>query len=104
MLTILSTLGSFANASDNSTYLKCGNKYAELTGNYLKTNYNIRTKKFTYKYKIWFYGEDYIRWERSYDKLNRNNGEWLYKGQVLRTCKKIHWNELPKLNEEGKLF
>jgi len=103
MLTILSTLGSFANASDNSTYLKCGNKYAELTGNYLKTNYNIRTKKFSFEYNIHSYGENYIKFG-SGSKLNRNNGEWLYKGQVLRTCKKIHWNELPKLNEEGKLF
>jgi len=102
MLTVLSTFGSFANASDDSTYLKCGKKYVELTGSYLKTNYNIRTKKFSFEYKVYSYGENYITFGSS--KLNRNNGEWLYKGKVIRTCKKIHWTELPKLNEEGKLF
>ena len=105
MVAMLSTVGTVAHSSE-ATYLKCDDsKYYRLTGTYLESNYNIRTKKFTYKYKIWFYGEDYIMWERSYDKLNRNNGEWTNdKGKVVRTCKKINHDELPKLNQEGKLF
>lgn len=102
MLTILSTFGSFANASEVTTYLKCGKKYVELTGYYLKTNYNIRTKKFSYKHKIYTYGENYIGFGNS--TLNRNNGEWTVNGKVIRTCKKINLSELPNLEEEGKLF
>ena len=105
MLTTLSTFGSFANASDNSTFLKCEKKYAELTGYYLKTNYNIRTKKFSVHYKIYSYGNNYIIFGSSSYKLNRNNGEWTdYFGKVIRTCKKINFSELPKLDTEGKLF
>ena len=104
MATMLSTLSTVAHSSE-ATYLECDNKYFRLTGAYLESNYNIRTKKFIYKYKILFYGEDYIRWESSYDILNRNNGEWTNnKGKVVKTWKKINHDELPKLNQEGKLF
>ena len=104
MLTILSTFGSFANASEVTTYLKCGKKYVELTGYYLKTNYNIRTKKFSLHNKIHSYGNNYIIFGSSSYKLNRNNGEWTVNGKVIRTCKKINLSELPNLEEEGKLF
>ena len=106
-VTMLSTIGTGVNADTNNeaTYLKCENKYAELTGYYLKTNYNIRTKKFSLHNKIHSYGNNYIIFGSSSYKLNRNNGEWTdFFGKLIRTCKKISFSELPKLNEEGKLF
>tara|TARA_Y100000590_G_scaffold359562_1_gene415459 strand:- start:1039 stop:1422 length:384 start_codon:yes stop_codon:yes gene_type:complete len=103
MVTMLSGLSTVANSSE-ATYLKCDNNYYRLTGTYLESNYNIRTKKFNYKYTIYFYGEDYISFDSSGNKLNRNNGEWTSNGKVVRICKKISRDELPKLNQEGKLF
>ena len=103
MVTMLSGLSTVANSSE-ATFLKCGNNYYRLTGTYLESNYNIRTKKFKYKYTIFFYGEDYISFGSSGNKLNRNNGEWTRDGKVVTTCKKINPYELPKLNQEGKLF
>ena len=102
MVTMLSGLTTVAQSSE-ATYLKCDSEYYRLTGTYLESNYNIRTKKFTFKYEIYLYGEDYITFKHS-NKLNRNNGEWLHKGEIVRTCKKINHDELPKLNQEGKLF
>ena len=44
-LLLITTLGTSANASDNkNTYLKCNDSYYRLNGNYLSSNYNIRTK------------------------------------------------------------
>ena len=103
MITMLSGLSTVAHSSE-ATYLKCDNNYYKLTGTYLKSNYNIRTKQFNYKYEIYFYGEDYISFGSSGNKLNRNNGEWTRDGKVVTTCKKISRDELPKLNQEGKLF
>tara|TARA_B100001540_G_scaffold196782_1_gene173319 strand:+ start:150 stop:515 length:366 start_codon:yes stop_codon:yes gene_type:complete len=101
MVTMLSGLSTAAQSSE-PTYLKCNSKYYRLTGTYLESNYNIRTKRFTYKFDIWSYGENFIRFRSS--KLNRNNGEWTSDGKVIKTCKKISLDELPKIDQEGKLF
>ena len=101
MVTMLSGLSTAAQSSE-ATYLKCNSGYYRLTGTYLESNYNIRTKRFTYKFDIWSYGENFIRFGSS--KLNRNNGEWTSDGKVIKTCKKISLDELPKINQEGKLF
>ena len=101
VVTMLSGLTTVAHSSE-ATYLKCGSGYYRLTGTYLESNYNIRSKKFAFKYDIWSYGENFIRFGKS--KLNRNNGEWSSDGKLVRTCKKINREELPKLNQEGKLF
>ena len=101
MVTMLSTLSTVVHSSE-ATYLKCDSQYYRLTGTYLESNYNLRTKKFTYKYEIYSYGQNFISFGSS--KLNRNNGEWLHQGKVIRTCKKINHDELPVLNQEGKLF
>ncbi len=98
---MLSGLTTVAHSSE-ATYLKCGSGYYRLTGTYLESNYNIRSKKFAFKYDIWSYGENFIRFGQS--KLNRNNGEWSSGGKLVRTCEKINREELPKLNQEGKLF
>ena len=101
MVTMLSGLTTVAQSSE-ATYLKCDSGYYRLTGTYLESNYNIRSKKFAFKYDIWSYGENFIRFGKS--QLNRNNGEWIIDGKVVRTCKKIRSDELPKINQEGKLF
>ena len=107
-VTMLSTIGTGVNADTNNevTFLKCENKYVRLTGVSFLTNYNVRTKRFLKKYKISAYTVNYIKFDGY--RLNRNNGEWSYgygdKKKILRTCKKISFLELPKLNSEGKLF
>ena len=104
---MLSTIGTGVNADTNNeaTYLKCENKYVRLTGVSFSTNYNVRTKKFSLHNKIHSYGNNYIIFGSSSYKLNRNNGEWSdFFGKLIRTCKKISFSELPKLNSEGKLF
>ena len=54
MVTMLSALSTTAQSSE-ATYLKSDDsKYYRLTGTYLESNHNIRTKKFTYKYAILF--------------------------------------------------
>ena len=37
-------------------------------------------------------------------RLNRNTGEWKVDGKVKCIVQKITYNDLPKLNAEGKLF
>ena len=103
-VTMLSTIGTGVNADTNNevTFLKCENKYVQLTGKSFSTNYNVRTKRFLKKYKITAYTENYIKFNGY--RLNRNNGEWSYGKSILWTCKKISFLELPKLNSEGKLF
>ena len=103
MVTMLSGLSSTLAHSSEATYLKCDSGYYRLTGTYLESNYNIRSKKFTYKKTIFYYGENYIRFG-NFERINRNNGEWTSNGKVVRTCKKISRDELPKINQEGKLF
>ena len=108
MIMLLSSSGTPAKAEDAYTYLKCGIDYLRLTGNYISSNYNIRNKKFLHSYKIKEYGEKWIKAESyihypSYIWLNRNTGE-MTQGSTKIPCEKIDFNELPKLNAEGKKF
>ena len=102
MIMMLSSSGAPARAADALTYLKCGNHYLQLSGHYLYTNYNIRTKKFMRDYRISKYGEVIIR--AGYYTLNRDTGAFSYSGKQKSICEKINFNQLPKLNAEGKKF
>ena len=102
MVMMLSTFGTAVNSSE-ATYLECDDKYYRLTGTYFESNYNIRTKKFKNKYKLYSYGVDFISIQY-YGKINRNTGEWTYDGKLTCFLKKINPDELPVLNQEGKLF
>ena len=112
MIMALSSSGSAAKADDAYTYLKCGTQYLQLTGHYIKSNYNIRTKKFLDSYTITKYGETWIT-SRSYLTypayiyLNRDTGEMSYSrasDSKKYPCKVIYYNELPRVNDEGKKF
>ena len=108
MIVLLSSSGTPVKANDSITYLKCGVDYLKLTGNYISSNYNIRTKKFLNSYKIKQYGEIWIYANNyslspSYIRLNRNTGE-KNSGSSKIACKKINFTELPKLDDEGKKF
>ena len=108
MIMLLSSSGTPAKAEDGYTYLKCGIDYLRLTGNYISSNYNIRTKKFLNSYTIKQYGETWIYANNyslspSYIRLNRNTGE-KNSGSSKIACKKINFTELPKLDDEGKKF
>ena len=108
MIMLLSSSGTPAKAEDAYTYLKCGIDYLRLTGNYISSNYNIRTKKFLYSYTIKEYGEKWIK-AHSYIHypstiwLNRNTGEMTH-GSTKISCEKIDFSELPKLDAEGTKF
>ena len=108
MIMALSSSGSAAKADDAYTYLKCGAQYLQLSGIYIKSNYNIRTKKFLHSYKIKEYGEKWIKAESyihypSYIWLNRHTGEMTQVSTKI-PCEKVDFNELPKLDAEGKKF
>ena len=112
MIMVLSSSGTVAKADDALTYLKCGTKYLQLSGFYIKSNYNIRTKKFLDLYKITKYGETWIA-SRSYSAfprsifLNRDTGEMSYSrasDSKKYSCEVIYYNELPRVNDEGKKF
>ena len=112
MIMALSSSGSAAKADDAYTYLKCGAKYLQLSGHRIKSNYNIRTKKFLDSYTIKKYGETWIT-SRSYSAypsfiyLNRDTGEMSYSrasDSKKYSCKVIYYNELPRVNDEGKKF
>ena len=108
MIMLLSSSGTPVKADDSITYLKCGVDYLRLTGNYISSNYNIRTKKFLNSYTIKQYGEIWIYANNyslspSYIRLNRNTGE-KNSGSSKIACKKINFTELPKLDDEGKKF
>ena len=112
MVMVLSSSGTVAKADDAYTYLKCGAKYLQLTGYYIKSNYNIRTKKFLDSYTITKYGETWIT-SRSYIAypgyiyLNRDTGEMSYSrasDSKKYSCEVIYYNELPRVNDEGKKF
>ena len=83
MIVVLSSSGTAAKADDAYTYLKCGAKFLQLSGHRIKSNYNIRTKKFLDSYTIKKYGEtwitsrSYIAYPR-YIYLNRDTGEMSY--------------------------
>ena len=105
---MLSTIGTGVNADTNNevTFLKCENKYVQLTGKSFSTNYNVRTKRFLKKYKISAYTENYINLVDINLIEIMENGLTVMKvkKKFIRTCKKISFYELPKLNSEGKLF
>ena len=108
MIMLLSSSGTPVKADDAFTYLKCGAQYLQLSGIYIKNNYNIRTKKFLKSYTITQYGEVWIYANKgSYSRirLNRDTGEMSFSSDGPKYfCKKISFNELPKLDEEGKKF
>ena len=102
-LVFLSSIGTFAHSAEVYTYLKCNDSYYRLSGTYLNSNYNIRTKKFTNSFKIHAYTENYI--SAGYQKIDRNTGEYKdQNGKIICIMKKITFNDLPKLDTEGKLF
>ena len=104
-LLLITTLGTSANASDNkNTYLKCNDSYYRLNGNYLSSNYNIRTKKFKNHWKVTDYKTNYIRIKYG-NYIDRNTGEYkTSKGEIICVLKVIKLQDLPKLNDKGKLF
>ena len=102
-LIFLSTIGTFAHSTEAYTYLKCDDRYYRLNGNYLESNYNVRTKKFKYKYTIHTYTENYIG--IGSQKIDRSSGEYKDKnGKIICIMKKISFKDLPQLEDEGKLF
>ena len=104
-LVIMSTLGTTVNASDlKYTYLKCDDRYYRLSGNYLSSNYNIRTKRFKNHYNVTDYKTNYIRIQYG-SIIDRNTGEYKNsKGDVICKFEVINFIDLPKINDEGKLF
>lgn len=103
-LIFISSLGTNAYSYEEPTYLTCNDRYFKLTGYYFESNYNIRTKKFNDSYKIRKYTSNEIVLEYGL-KLDRNTGEYKSSnGKVYCILKKITFRELPKLNENGKLF
>ena len=112
MIMALSSSRTAAKADDAYTYLKCGTQYLQLSGHYIKSNYNIRTKKFLDSYTITKYGETWIKSRRystysAYIFLNRDTGEMSYSrasDSKKYPCKVIYYNELPRVNDEGKKF
>jgi len=99
---LLSSIGTYAKSAETPTYLKCNDRYYELTGTTIKSNYNVRTKRFKYSTEIWSYTNDYI--STNWGHINRNTGEWKADGKVKCIVNRITINDLPKLNDEGKLF
>ena len=102
-LFFLSSIGTFAHSAEAYTYLKCDDRYYRLTGTYLESNYNVRTKKFKYKNIIHAYTENYISIGSL--EIDRNSGEYKdNNGKVICIMKKITFNDLPQLEAKGKLF
>ena len=104
-LVLMSTLGATVNASEPKyTYLKCDDRYYRLSGHYLSSNYNIRTKKFKNHYNVTDYKTNYIRVQYG-SIIDRNTGEYKNsKGEIICQFEVINFNDLPKLNDSGKLF
>ena len=104
-LVLMSTLGTTVNASEPKyTYLKCDDRYYRLSGHYLSSNYNIRTKKFKNHYEVIDYKTNYIRIKYGYI-IDRNTGEYKNsKGDLICQLKVINFKSLPKVNDKGKLF
>ena len=104
-LVLISTLGTSVNASEPKyTYLKCDDRYYRLSGHYLSSNYNIRTKKFKNHYEVTDYKTNYIRIQYGYI-IDRNTGEYKgSKGDIICKFEVINFKDLPKLNDAGKLF
>ena len=104
-LVLMSTLGTTVNASEPKyTYLKCDDSYYRLSGHYLSSNYNIRTKKFKNHYNVTDYKTNYIRIQYG-SIIDRNTSEYKNsKGEIICQFEVINFKDLPKLNDEGKLF
>ena len=104
-LILISTLGTSVNASEPKfTFLKCDDRYYRLSGHYLSSNYNIRTKKFKNHYEVTDYKTNYIRIKYGYI-IDRNTGEYKNsKGDLICQLKVINFKSLPKVNDKGKLF
>jgi len=104
-LVLMSTLGTTVNASEPKyTYLKCDDRYYRLSGHYLSSNYNIRTKKFKNHYNVTDYKTNYIRIQYG-SIIDRNTGEYKNsKGDVICQFEVINFKDLPKVNDSGKLF
>ncbi len=104
-LVLMSTLGTTVNASEPKyTYLKCDDRYYRLSGNYLSSNYNIRTKKFKNHYIVTDYKTNYIRIQYG-SIIDRNTAEYKNsKGDLICKFEVINFKDLPKLNDSGKLF
>ena len=108
-LVLLSGINSFAYAADQPTYLKCNEKYYKLTGLEMRSSFNVRTKKFKYSFQKLSYTNNFTIYD--YDSLygfwtiDRITGEFKNpKNKVFCIMNKILFNDLPKLNEDGKLF
>ena len=102
-LVFLTSIGTFAHTAEIYTYLKCDDRYYRLTGTYLESNYNVRTKKFKYKNIIHAYTENYIL--VGSNEIDRNSGKYKDKnGKIICIMQKITFKDLPELNAEGKLF
>ena len=99
---LLSTISNNTYSSDLPTYLKCNNNYYKFTGITLGSNYNVRTKKFRDLDYIRQYSENFITTD--YLSINRNNGQLKINTKLECVVKKISFDDLPKLNDEGKLF
>lgn len=99
---LLSSISNNALSSESPTYLKCNNNYYKLTGITLGSNYNVRTKKFRNIDHIRQYNENFITTD--YLSINRNNGQLKINRRLECVVKKISFNNLPKLNDKGKLF
>ena len=104
-LVLMSTLGTTVNASEPIyTYLKCDDRYYRLTGNYLSSNYNIRTKKFKNHFIVTDYKTNYIRIQYG-SIIDRNTAEYKNsKGDIICKFEVINFKDLPKLNDSGELF
>ena len=104
-LVLISTLGTSVNASEPKyTYLKCDDRYYRLSGHYLSSNYNIRTKRFKNHYNVTDYKTNYIRIQYG-SIIDRNTGEYKNtKGDVICKFEVINFIDLPNVNDEGKLF
>ena len=93
----ISLMPHTAKASDYATLLKCGKSYFNITQNFVGSNYNVRSKKFTEYSTIRTYSEDYIVAGRFW--FNRNTGKL-----DNTICNVISRDELPILKAEGKKF
>ena len=104
-LVLISSLETGVNASEPKyTYLKCDDRYYRLSGRYLSSNYNIRTKKFKNHNEITDYKTNYIRIIYG-SIIDRNTGEYKNsKGDVICQFEVINFKDLPKVNDSGKLF
>ena len=104
-LVLISTLGTSVNASEPKyTYLKCNDRYYQLSGYYLSSNYNIRTKKFKNHNEITDYKTNYIRIKYGFI-IDRNSGDYKNsKGDVICQFEVINLKDLPKVNDVNKLF